>query len=120
MPLYLEDFPPSTYSYPMAAVLTMMALDVEDRPINPSTAADLIRHFVGLMVPPEHRPVLDIEGQPTWDKVELVQYRLLSAAGEHQLEQLAQAYFVVALLYHHSTRPPREAETTMTALSLST
>jgi hypothetical protein len=89
-------------------VLTMMALDVEDRPINPATAADLTRHFVGLMVPPEHRALLDIEGQPTWDKVDFIQYRLAGAAGEYQLEELEQAYMVVHLLYHHSTQPPRE------------
>lgn len=108
MPLYLEDLPPGVYSRPMVAVLTMIALDVEDKPINPATAAELIRHFVALLLPPEHHGLLALQGQPTWDKVELIQHELAIAAHTHQLEELVEAYAVVDLLYHHSTRPPRE------------
>lgn len=108
MPLYLEDLPTGVYSYPMVAVLKMIALDVEDKPVNPATAAELIRHFVALMVPPEHRGLLNVQGQPTWDKVESIQHELAIAAHEHQLEELVQAYVVVDLVYHHTTRPPRE------------
>ncbi|RTL19631.1 MAG: hypothetical protein EKK52_12140 [Burkholderiales bacterium] len=108
MPLYLEDLPTGIYSYPMVAVLKMMALDVEDRPINPATAAELIRHFVGLMISPEHHKLLAIEGQPTWDKVEAIQFELAIASDELKLEELVEASVVVDLLYHHSTRPPRE------------
>lgn len=108
MPLYLEDLPTDTYSYPMVAVLKMIALDVEDRPINPATAAELIRHFVGWMISPEHHKLLAIEGQPTWDKIEFIGFQLAIASDELKLEELVEASVVVDLVYHHSTRPARE------------
>lgn len=108
MPLYLDDFAPPDVPDDYFRALLRIAKAASDHPINPATAANLLRAFVMPLLASEYRPLFMLSGgQPSWDRL-LVLYAELASASRGENAQLVAAATLVHTVIRHSTSPPRE------------
>lgn len=108
MPLYLEDF--ATTDLPEAyelAILQIVAA-TKDLPINPATAVQMIRSFIEPLLPEKLRVLLELKGQPSWQRIEALYPRLVFTSDQGREADLIAAATLIHILVRHTTRPPRE------------
>lgn len=110
MPFHLDDLNLDSIPDPYHSVLRRMAAAVEDRAVTPAVAIKVIREHLVPLLSDVHRPLVSIQGQPSWDKIRAL-YPALVFASESQQEQLLAAIGrMIELFVRHTDRPPREIE----------
>lgn len=90
MPLYLDDFEPPDVLYDYLRALLRIAKSASDQPVNPATAANLLRAFVMPLLAPEHQPLFMLSGaQPSWGRLYVLYATWpVPAADEMQISSL--------------------------------
>jgi hypothetical protein len=107
MPLYLDDFEPPDVPDDYLRALLRIAKSASDQPVNPATAANLLRTFVMPLLAPEHQSFFMLSGaQPSWDRLYLLYANLAGASGGRDPDLLAAATLVDRVI-RHTTSPPR-------------
>jgi hypothetical protein len=109
MPLHLADFAlernlPDRY----CRALMEMRFDVLTEPVTPAVAARLIQMRLRLLLPESKRHLLELEGQPSWDRLQVLFPRLMFESNRGQDEDLVAAATLVDILVRFSTRPERD------------
>lgn len=108
MPLYLDDFEPVGLPDTHVLALVAMAAAVGDEPVNPASAMRLLRTFVRPLLPQEQWPLLDIEGQPSWERVHILYPKLVFESKRGEDARLLAAATLIDILVRHTTRPRRD------------
>lgn len=108
MPLYLEDV--EAWPERHRAVLVMAAAVVGTQPVNPAMAMELIRTLVAPLLSTEHAALLEVEGQPSWQRVYFLYPKLMFESRQGQDADAVSAATIIRILVRHTTRPPREPD----------
>lgn len=106
MPLYLKDAENLPPPYDLA--LPAMASAIGSKPVNPATAMELIRVFVAPILSEHQAVLLELEGQPSWERIHFICVRLLFESNRGANPDLLFAAIIINTLFQHTTRPPRE------------
>lgn len=109
MPLYVDDFDPNPMPLAYQQALIQCASAIGAQAANPALAMQVLRGFLLPLLPLQHRPLLEVGGQASWDRLWIL-YAHLAAASRGDDEDLIAAAQLVKLLVRHTTRPPREIE----------
>ncbi|OWY27055.1 hypothetical protein [Herbaspirillum robiniae] len=110
MPFHLDDLDLDNIPDPYQSVLRHMATAVESRAVTPAVAIKVIREHVVPLLSEVHRPLVSIQGQPSWDKIQTLYPKLVFASELQQEQQLAAIGRMIELFVRHTARPPREIE----------
>lgn len=109
MPLYLDDTvtPPMPSEF-LQALLNCDA-EIGQQPVNPAMVIRLLRTHLSPLLPDEHKHVLDVCGQTSWDSLWTV-YAHLASASEGVDKKLRASADLTSILLRNTTRPPRTIE----------
>lgn len=103
MPLYLEDIEAWPERYRFA--LPLIAALVRAQPVNPAMAIELIRTLLGPLLPESQAALLDLDGQPTWQRIHFLYPKLMFESRQREDADPVS----VATLVRHTTRPAPRA-----------
>jgi hypothetical protein len=107
MPIYLPNtslgLPPE-----FASLLTNIAMEAEGRAVTPAIALKLLQRHLRSAMPLQHQHFLDIQGQPTWEKLAWCYPKMVFASDKGTDLRLTAAAIVVQAVFQYSTYPPRE------------
>lgn len=109
MPLYLDDAVPPPMPREFLDVLLDSYKLIGEEPVNPAMAIALLRERLRPLLPDEHKPLLDLRGQTSWDSLWILYANLATASGGTD-KRLKASAAVVSLFVRHTTQPPREVE----------
>lgn len=107
MPIYLDNFSINLpREFDMA--LRKIALEVDRKAVNPAIAITLLKKYVAPLIAPQHRQLLDIQGQPTWTKLHWCYPKMIFASERGTDVDLLAAATIVRVVFENSTAPSRE------------
>jgi hypothetical protein len=107
MPINLNNFSinlPSEF----AMALRKIALEVDRKAVNPAIAITLLKRYVAPLIEPQHRQLLDIQGQPTWAKLHWCYPKMIFASEKGADVGLLAAATIVRFVFENSVAPSRK------------
>lgn len=107
MPIYLQN---TLIDLPIefADILAKIAMKAKDRAVSPAIALTLLRRYLLPAMHLQHQHFLDVQGQPTWERLAWCYPKMIFASNKGADLRLVAAAVVVRAVVQCSKHPPRE------------